>query len=117
LAHSGTLPGPMHPYPQPLGDECPRPEAVYYRALPDGYEICVYRMMFNWRVCYGPQEIPVIDDAYCYPTPEAAIRAASEWNGDGEPPVGWIKHPMTGRYRHDGDPEREETNGRRKATR
>jgi hypothetical protein len=92
----------------PLGDECPRPEAIYYRALPDGLEITVYRMLFNHRVCFGEQgEWGGVIDAYCYPTPDRAIMAATLWNGEGEPLVGWTKHVMSHRYRPNGDPARE----------
>jgi hypothetical protein len=99
---------------QPLGDECPRPEAVYYRALPDDYEVCVYRMMLgNWRVCYGEQGAwGGIVRAFCYRDPELAIRAASEWNGEGDPLLGWHRDIMGNRARPDGDPEREEIGGR-----
>jgi hypothetical protein len=38
--------------------------------------------------------------------PLAAVLAAHEWDGTGEP-VGWMRHPQTGRRRPDGDPARE----------
>jgi hypothetical protein len=94
-------------YPE-LGPECPRPEAIYYRALPDGFEICVYRMLFSWRVCFGEQgEWGGIIDGYCYRDADKAIAAASQWDGTGDAPDGWHKHAHSYRARRDGDPARE----------
>jgi hypothetical protein len=97
----------MNGYPK-LGDESPRPEAIYYRALPDGMEVCVYRMLFSWRVCFGEQGTwGGIVNAYCYSDPARAIFAARLWTGEGDPADGWHKHVMSHRARRDGDPARE----------
>jgi hypothetical protein len=90
-----------------LGNTCPRPESYYYRAIENGYDVCVYKMLYSWRVCMS-DEFTVVN-AYCYPTFELAVAAAMTWDDpDDEPMVGWTKHPSSGRYRRDGDPKREE---------
>jgi hypothetical protein len=85
-----------------------REGAIYWRALPDGYEITVYPMTFGKaRVCYGLQHDRCIIDAYCYPTRAQALDAAAVWTGEGDPPDGWHRHPNSGRRRDDGDATRE----------
>ena len=44
-----------------------------------------------------------------YESDLGAILAATEWDGDGEP-MGWHRHPSTGRRRPEGDPEMEYVN-------
>lgn len=81
-----------------------RDGALYQRLLPGGFEIVVYRMAFNFRVCFGEQGDSGMIDAYCYPDHSSCMAAAEVWNGEGGPPVGWVKHVMSGRWRPNGDP-------------
>ena len=67
-----------------------RPRASAYRALPDGRELVVYRMLFTWRLCLGDQEAQTYDRHWCFHTSEEAVRAL-EWDGNGDPPGAWIK--------------------------
>lgn len=83
------------------------PGALYQRELDDGRVIVVYQMFYNARICIGPANEPTYDDAWCYPDQATALKAAAEWDGEGDPPVGWIKQVGTGRRRVDGDPSRE----------
>lgn len=77
------------------------------RKLPNGDALTLTRMLFNWRVSIGPAGVWYVDDAWCFPSIEAAVAAFNDWDGEGEP-IGWSKHPNTGRWRPDGDPAREE---------
>lgn len=85
--------------------------ALYYRALPEtDSEVIVYGMSYGkGRVCISDRGDPInIRDAWCYPSIRSAIRAAAQWDGQGDPPDGWHRHPRTGRRRKDGDPSTEE---------
>lgn len=46
-------------------------------------------------------------DRWCFDDAETAKRCFSAWDGQGDPPDGWIKHWETNRCRPDGDPARE----------
>lgn len=85
---------------------------VYRRELDDGREIVVYPMLFTDRVCIGLTGEHGYDRAWCYPKEHPmgrsiATAAAEEWDGEGDPPEGWIKEVGTERRRPDGDPARE----------
>ena len=85
-----------------------REGALYHRELEDGYEVTVYPMTYGkGRLCFGRQEALTYEDAYCYPSHESAIEAAKVWNGEGDPPAGWTRHPRSGRRRENGDPKKE----------
>lgn len=64
-------------------------------------------MIFTTRVCIGPAKMEYLDDVWCYHRAEDALAAAEAWNGEGDPPDGWHRHPMSGRRRPNGDPARE----------
>lgn len=81
---------------------------VYERQLPDGREISVTLLIFNYRICIGDHS--TYDDGWCYPHTLGkafVLAAARAWDGEGDPPDGWIKHLGSGRRRTDGDPARE----------
>jgi len=85
-----------------------RPEALYWRAIDDDYEITVYRMGLNTRVCMGERgTFGAILDAWCYLDPRRAMEAAAAWSGTGDPIDGWHRNPITGRRREGGDPAKE----------
>lgn len=93
--------------PKPKANDV-RSGALYWRALPDGYEITVYPMTFGKaRLCYGPQGGIGYENAYCYASHERALEAAAVWDGEGDPLDGWHRNPITGRRREDGDPMKE----------
>lgn len=52
--------------------------------------------------------VPTFDiDRWCFDDPDLARRCFADWDGQGDPPDGWIKHFNTNRCRPDGDPARE----------
>lgn len=84
-------------------------QPLYRRELPNGEEITVWPMTFGkGRVCLGPAGGVWFDDAYCYPSVPAAMAAALLWDGQGDAPTGWHRHPRTGRRRENGDPATEQ---------
>lgn len=81
---------------------------MYWRPLSDEFEITVYRMGLNTRVCLGERgEWGGIFDAYCYRDSARALEAAAAWDGTGYPLDGWHRNPHTGIRREDGDPSKE----------
>jgi hypothetical protein len=85
---------------------------LYRKELDDGREIVVYPMLFTDRLCIGVAGDGGYERAWCYPRlhpagQTTAVIAAEAWDGEGDPPVGWIKEVGTERRRVDGDPERE----------
>lgn len=81
--------------------------ALFWRALPDGYEITVYAMTFGKaRLNYG-EEGGCILDGFCYESVGRAIEAATLWDGQGDPLDGWHRNPYTGRRREGGDAAKE----------
>jgi len=84
--------------------------ALYWRALPDGYEVTVCAMTYGKaRLCFGQQRAEGYMDAFCYQDPARAIEAAKVWTGEGDPLDGWHRNPLTGRRREGGDPATEVT--------
>lgn len=75
------------------------------RTFPDGRIGMVLPITFG-RARLGIGDEYGFDDVWCFDTPERAIRALVEWDGEGEP-EGWIRHPMSGRRRPNGNPEAE----------
>jgi hypothetical protein len=78
------------------------------RRLHDGRDVAVVPFLFTWAVIVG-RDIAgssFYDDRWCYRSSEAAIRAATLWDGTGEP-EGWHRHPFSGRRRENGDPATE----------
>jgi hypothetical protein len=79
------------------------------RDLPDGRTITVMLMLFGYRICIG-DGLLFFTDGWCYPLDlgQAFVMAAAKaWDGNGDPPDGWIKQLSTGRLRAGGDPARE----------
>lgn len=79
------------------------PERVLARRLtPDRY-VGVAPRMFTWALVVGRVEDPSgFDDSWCYSTLHAAVLAANVFDGVGEP-VGWHRHPRSGRRRPGGN--------------
>lgn len=85
-----------------------REGALVHRALPDGRDLSVYPYSAGQaQLALAVRGSGVIDESYVYPSPKLAIEAAGAWDGNGDAPVGWIRHHQTGRRRPDGDPARE----------
>ena len=76
------------------------------KLLPDGRVAFIYQLLFTAAVCVGPLSDRGYDDRWCYHDQAAARCALDAWNGIGEP-VGWHRHPFSGRRRPDGDAARE----------
>lgn len=75
------------------------------RELPDGRLVELWRMLFTFRITItSPQNDGICwDDAWCFTDGRLseAVFAFQSWDGEGEP-VGWNKHPVSGRWRPDG---------------
>jgi hypothetical protein len=83
-----------------------RPGTIAQRILPDGRELCIYPQLFTHKLVVGLPGEPCYDDAWCYNTQSAALKAWATWDGAGEP-EGWHRHPASGRRRAGGDPATE----------
>jgi hypothetical protein len=73
-----------------------------------GRYVAAVPFAFTWAITWGYRRLAQVchEDRWCYHTRTAAVAAAHVWDGTGEP-VGWHRHPTTGRRRPDGDPTRE----------
>lgn len=78
---------------------------VAMRQLPDGRWLGVHRLMFHWTLHVDVSEMGY-EDRYCYDHLLVAIEAMNAWDGTGDP-IGWKKHPSTGRTRIEADPAKE----------
>lgn len=86
----------------------PRPGSLFHKYLPDGMEVTLYRMAYNFRVSFGETgALGGILDGYCYRDFETALRAAIAWDGVSPILDGWHRNPYTGMRRDDGDLLRE----------
>jgi hypothetical protein len=83
--------------------------ALAHRLLDDGRVLAVYPMIFTFRLVVGPAGDMGYDDCWCFHDQRAALVQLASWDGTGEP-VGWHRHPPSGRRRPDGDPEQEYVN-------
>lgn len=57
----------------------------------------LHRLMFHSTVHVGIDAVGY-RTRYCFATPDLAMRAFDEWNGEGDPDY-WHKHPDSGRMR------------------
>lgn len=84
------------------------------RFLPNGDRLDVLPMIFTAKLTFTFADNPYpefgFDGCWCYPTVGDALAAQAAWDGEGDPPVGWIREPRSGRRRPDGDPDREYVN-------
>jgi hypothetical protein len=83
-------------------------EHVYDRG--DGTYVALHRLMFHWTMLIGLIDDETgYDDRYCYDTEQRAMDAVAEWcerGWQGEP-IGWHRHPPSGRRRDRGNPQTE----------
>src|SRR3954447_4252821 len=69
------------------------------RRLPDGRWAAIWPRMFNQAILVGPVGGRLgVDNCWCYPDFASAKAALDAWDGQGEP-LGWYRHPPTGRRR------------------
>lgn len=80
---------------------------LYVRRLPDKRFLYVAPLTFGRaKICLG-DEITVYN-AWCYDEPWQALAQVRTWNPDEQDePVGWMRHPFSGRRRPGGDPTKE----------
>lgn len=92
-----------------LVEQLPEREgALYHRNLPDGRDITLYKHhAWQYALCVGKQSSGEIDQSFYYRSRDVALAAAKQWQGDGDAPIGWFRHPNSGRRREDGDPSTE----------
>lgn len=87
------------------------PNRVWYlhkRELGDGRTLYLDAMLpGHLSLCLAHDKWSL--ERWCYHDHDAAWRAVLGWNGKGDP-EGWYRHPLSGRRRHDSDPEREYIN-------
>ena len=82
--------------------------SIYFRRMDSGDAIAVYPMTFGKaRVCLIDAAHGQVANAFCYGSRTQAIAAAEVWNGEGDAPDGWHRHPETGRRRDGGDHAKE----------
>jgi hypothetical protein len=72
--------------------------------------VAIDRLLFHWTLIVGDvDDYWGYKDRYCYQDLTLALYAAAEWADrgfEGEP-LGWHRHPKSGRRRPEGDPSRE----------
>lgn len=67
----------------------------------------IQKMMFTHALVLGRMGDEIgYDNRWCFSSYEKAKTALDNWNGDGEP-MGWHRHPDTGRRRVEGDESKE----------
>lgn len=78
------------------------------KTLADGRIVELIKMIYNYRLYVSLPERygSSYDDCWCYQEFASAGAAFASWDGEGEP-IGWNKHPASGRWRKDGTPESE----------
>lgn len=91
--------GPLHPIPGGASNGV--------KELADGRDIAVVALLHGYAaVMICPRDAGWRDGYWQYQDVGLALAAAERWEGEGEP-VGWYKHPGSGRRRPDGDPAQE----------
>lgn len=76
---------------------------LVYRELGDGRYLCVQRLIFHYALKLGRiGNRAFYDDGWCYYRLTDALRDFRAFQGDGDPPGSWHKHPGTGRWKVDG---------------
>lgn len=78
---------------------------VLMHVLPDGRVVGIHRLMYHWTLHIGVDRYGY-EDRYCYREMSDALADMLAWNGEGDPPGRWHKHPDSGRRR---DPDTGET--------
>jgi len=74
---------------------------LYYamtRRLPDGRVCGVMKLLFHWTVHIDLTPWGY-EDRYCFRTFADAVHSMESWDGNGDLPGNWHRHPATGRRR------------------
>lgn len=80
----------------------------HLRQLEDGTWLAVAPMTYGKGRLFIELDAVGFADCYCYPSVPAAIDAMQRYDQNSETvPDGWVKHPATGRFRPEGDSEKE----------
>ncbi len=66
--------------------------------LEDGRICGIHRLLFHWTLHIGIDHFGY-EDRYCYSSQPVALLDMIHWEGEGDPPTHWHKHPATGRCR------------------
>lgn len=84
---------------------------AHMRDLGDDTWVMAYPLIFHWTITRGLFADPVgYFDRWCYANAAGALAALAAFPmhpQDGYEPMGWHRHPASGRRRPDGDPARE----------
>lgn len=77
------------------------------RPLNDGRYVAIRQFLFTHAIIVGQiGDRCGVDDRWCYHSYAAAKTALCAWDGTGEP-LGWHRHPASGRRRIEGEPTTE----------
>jgi hypothetical protein len=80
---------------------------THCKVIGDGIYAATKPLLFHWTMMIGQiGDKYGYEDRFCFADQELAENALRQWNGEGEP-VGWHRHPMSGRRRPNGDPTKE----------
>ena len=85
------------------------PRGRVFQRSPDQY-LLVYPLLFHWTLVEGTiGDTFGYDDRWCYRNEALAIAALEEWASRQflDEPIGWHRHPRSGRRRELGDPQKE----------
>lgn len=75
--------------------------------LGDGIYAAIKPLLFHWTMIVGEiGDKLTIATRYCYADQGKALAALILWDGEKDP-IGWHRHPDSGRRRPDGDPTQE----------
>lgn len=85
-------------------------EPSMVRVFADGRIAWIHRLLYTWAILVVEAEDLSLghDDRWCYTSPQLAEKALAEW--DGPEPLGWIRHPSSGRRRENGETAKEYIN-------
>ena len=74
---------------------------LHPRILPDGRFATVLPLLYTAAIVVGSKDEARFEysDRWCYHDIQAATKALEAWNGEGEEPTGWHRHPDSGRRR------------------
>jgi hypothetical protein len=97
---TGTQPAPeVSPEALWLAGFCTENHYSHPKLIGDGRYACVMPFLFTHAIITGRiGNRSTYEDRWCYATSAKAIAAIEAWDGTGEP-VGWHRHPGTGRRR------------------
>lgn len=71
---------------------------THLRFIPGRGWCGVHRLLYHWTVHIGLDDFGY-EERYCYATEHMAKESVDAWDGAGDPPGGWHKHPDSGRRR------------------